>query len=118
MSSLDASTGSTPCASAGSPPASEGEQARIESDGRADVPAGNWMSELLDQPRRAQIRNRAVDEDLGRALATDEHAAPRRDQQVPALDLGCVETRRAARATHFGDAKALASRHHRHLVHG
>jgi hypothetical protein len=76
------------------------------------------MSELLDEPRRAQVRDRAVDEGLGRALPAQERAAPRCHQQVPALDLGCVETRGAARAAHIGDAEPVAHRQHCHLVHG
>ena len=95
-----------------------GEQARIERDGRADVPAGNWMSELLDQPGRAQVRDRAVDEGLGGAFPAQECAAPRGDQQVPAFNLGRVEPRRAAGAAHVGDAETVAHRQHCHLVHG
>jgi hypothetical protein len=65
-----------------------GKQGRIERDGRADVTARDRMSELLGQPGRAQVRDRAVDEDLGPALPAQERPAPRGDQQVPALDLG------------------------------
>jgi hypothetical protein len=65
------------------------------------------VSVVLDLPGRAQVRDRAVDENLGPALPAQERPATDGDQQVTGGDLGSAEAAAAARAGDVGDGEPV-----------